>query len=119
MATVSVEASGPGGGAIQLNAGVGLNLSGGLSSLPVALTVTNPLPEVDVAIKELPKINVGLDPVRIVLDPLRCHLPVNMSIGFTLFGHQIAGIRICGEAQVITEPYVPNPCECSSRRDQP
>jgi hypothetical protein len=112
---VSLEASGPGGSPIPLSAGVGLTFT----PLPVAVTVTDPLPEIKVAVKELPKINVGLDPIRLVLDPLRCHLPMDLSICFSLFGHQIAGIRICGEAQVITEPYVPNPCECAPKRDQP
>jgi len=132
---VHLEAAGPGFWGvpipIDLNAGVGLTLNGslGINSVPVSVTVNNPLPEIDVAVKELPeidvavkelpKINVGLDPIRLVLDPLRCHFPVNMSIGFSLFGHQVAGIRICGEAQVITEPYVPNPCECGPRKEQP
>src|SRR5947209_1727485 len=104
---------------INLAGGMGVNLSGGFSNVPVALTVTDPLPEVKVAVKELPKINVGLDPIRLILDPLRCHFPMDLSIGFSLFGHQIAAIRICGEAQVITEPYVPNPCECAPRRELP
>ena len=24
-------------------------------------------------------------------------------------------MRLCGQGQVITEPYVPNPCECRPR----
>jgi hypothetical protein len=123
MPTVDVHllASGAtwGTSAIPIDAAVGLALSGGLTNVPVAVTVTDPLPEIKVAVKELPKINVGLDPIRLVLDPLRCHLPMDLSICFSLFGHQIAGIRICGEAQVITEPYVPNPCECAPKRDHP
>src|SRR3954464_15950473 len=125
MPNIHLEAAGPGFWGvpipIDLNAGVGLTLNGsvGINSLPVSVTVNDPLPEIKVAIKELPQIKVGLDPIRRIRDPIRCHLPVDMSIGFSLFGHQIAGIRICGEAQVITEPYVPNACECRPRKEQP
>jgi hypothetical protein len=39
------------------------------------------------------------------------HLPADFHFGVTLLGHELLGMRICGEAQVITEPYLPNPCE--------
>jgi len=80
-------------------------------------------------IKELPKINVGIDPIeikplhlaldtpiRLGLEPIRCHVPINMAIGFTLFGKSIACIRFFGETQFIAEPYVPNPCECGGAK---
>jgi hypothetical protein len=77
-------------------------------------------------IKSLPKIQIGLDPITvnpITLNPLdvsvrlkevpsvRVHIPATFTVGFCLLGLQLACIRVCGEAQVITEPYVPNPCE--------
>jgi hypothetical protein len=82
-------------------------------------------------ITSLPKIQIGLDPITInpitfnplTLNPLdlavrvteapsiRAHVPANFTVGFTVFGLQLACIRLCGEAQVITEPYIPNPCE--------
>jgi hypothetical protein len=77
-------------------------------------------------IKSLPRIEVGLDPITInpvTVNPLdvsvrlkeipsvRTHVPAAFTVGFSLFGLQLATIRLCGEAQVITEPYVPNPCE--------
>jgi hypothetical protein len=49
--------------------------------------------------------------VNINLLPTRFHLPVDMSIGINLLGHELACIRLCGEAQLINEPYRPNPCE--------
>jgi len=69
----------------------------------------------------IPKITLGIDPVRI--EPLdvsvrlkefpsiRGHIPANYSVGVSLLGLQLFCIRLCGEAQVITEPYHPNPCE--------
>jgi hypothetical protein len=77
-------------------------------------------------INHLPKIQIGLDPITInpiTLNPLdlavrvteapsiRAHVPANFTVGFSVLGLQLACIRLCGEAQVITEPYVPNPCE--------
>lgn len=79
-----------------------------------------------ISIDSLPKIQIGLDPITInpiTLNPLdvsirvkeapsiRAHVPANFTVGFSLLGYQLACIRLCGEAQVITEPYVPNPCE--------
>ena len=56
----------------------------------------NPL-DVSVRIKEIPSI--------------RAHIPANFAIGLSVLGYEIACVRLCGEAQVITEPYEPNPCE--------
>src|SRR5215471_2940707 len=89
-----------------------------------------------VAVTQLPKINVGIDPLEFKVDPLeikvdpleirpldvsfrikeipsvRVHLPVDYKVGFALFGAELACVHLCGQGQVITEPYVPNPCEC-------
>ncbi len=72
-------------------------------------------------LEKLPKIEMKLDPVEI--KPLdlnislrevpsqRMHLPADFSVGLSLFGIDIMCMRLCGEGQVINEPYVPNPCE--------
>jgi hypothetical protein len=77
-------------------------------------------------ITSLPKIQIALDHITIepiTLKPLdvnvhvkeipsiRTHIPAAFTVGFSVLGLQVASIRLCGEAQVITEPYVPNPCE--------
>jgi hypothetical protein len=82
----------------------------------------------------LPKISVGLDPLRVTLDPVktdskiavdplrlnigidripdvRAHLPASFSLNICVLGFRLLSIGLCGEAQVITEPYRPNPCE--------
>ena len=38
--------------------------------------------------------------------------PANFKVGFNLFGSEFFSVNLCGQGQVITEPYVPNPCEC-------
>jgi hypothetical protein len=61
-------------------------------------------------IEKLPKIQIGVDPVTLHLDPvefslrikelpsMRIHTPMNYKVGLSLMG-------------IINEPYVPNPCE--------
>jgi hypothetical protein len=80
-------------------------------------------------ITQLPKMNVGIDPMRFTIDPLeikpldmsfrlkeipsvRVHFPVDYRVAVGFLGIELACVRLCGQSQVITEPYVPNPCEC-------
>lgn len=68
-------------------------------------------------------VKLSLDPVKLSLDPIdfnlaikefpsiRTHLPANFSVGLSLLGIELFCMHLCGEAQVITEPYVANPCE--------
>jgi hypothetical protein len=88
---------------------------------PVSVNVTDlpririgELPPVEVRITELPPIRLGIDPVELRLTQfpsIRAHLPADFHVGISLLGHELIGVRLCGEAQAITEPYVPNPCE--------
>jgi hypothetical protein len=71
---------------------------------------------------KLPKLQVGLDPITAKADAnlnvkvteipsVRAHLPADFSLGLSVFGLELLCVRLCGEAQVITEPYHANPCE--------
>lgn len=74
-----------------------------------------------VAISELPDLNVRIREIP----SIRAHIPANFRLGFSVLGVELAALNLCGEAQVITEPYAPNPCErCGTPRqvslpDQP
>ncbi len=91
-------------------------------------------------ITHLPKIQIGIDPLTInpvtinplTINPLdlavrikefpsiRGHVPADFTVGFSILGFQLLCIRLCGEAQIITEPYHPNPCEqCDDIAIQP
>ena len=85
-------------------------------------------------VASLPKIQLGVDPLTVnaSLAPLdvslslekipdiRGHLPADFSVGVSLLGVELLSVRLCGEAQVITEPYRPNPCEhCGERAQEP
>ena len=87
-------------------------------------------------VDKLPKIQLGIDPIsaHAKIDPvevssriaieripdIRAHLPANFSVGLSLLGVELLCLRLCGEGQVITEPYEPNPCErCGTPRRDP
>lgn len=80
----------------------------------------------DFDVTHLPKIQIGLDPIElepITVNPLdvsvrvkeipsvRTHIPALFTLGLSVLGYELVCARLCGEAQVITEPYEPNPCE--------
>ena len=77
-------------------------------------------------LEKLPKLLIGLDPLTInplTVNPVelnlalkeipsvRAHLPADFRLGMSILGIDLLCLRLCGEAQVITEPYQPNPCE--------
>jgi len=87
-------------------------------------------------VDKIAKIELGMDPLtinplKVTLDPIdlnlaikeipnvRGHLPADFSIGLSLLGIELLCMHLCGEAQVITEPYVPNPCERCGRTTIP
>lgn len=73
------------------------------------------------AVDSLPKITFGSDPVELRLTQIpsvRAHLPADFSVGVSMFGVELLCVRLCGEGQVITEPYRPNACErCGHRHE--
>jgi hypothetical protein len=109
---------------------VNSKVSGSFGSIgPVSLSGIPDTFHID--IDALPKIQIGIDEIRMhsTIDPvdvraavsieripdIRAHLPADFSVGMSILGVDLFKIRLCGEAQVITEPYRPNPCErCGS-----
>ena len=83
-----------------------------------------------IEIEELPKIQIGVDPITLNpvdatlrltpidvtmridrLPDIRAHLPADFTVGMNVLGLELMAIRLCGEAQMIMEPYEPGPCE--------
>ena len=72
------------------------------------------LPVIHLNIDNIPKIQLGVDPVELRLTEfpsIRGHLPADFCVGLSVMGIELMNVRLCGEAQIITEPYHPNPCE--------
>lgn len=45
---------------------------------------------------------------------IRAHFPLDYRVGLSVLGAELLCVRLCGQGQVITEPYMPNPCETRS-----
>jgi hypothetical protein len=50
---------------------------------------------------------------------IRAHLPLDYRVGLTVLGAELVCVRLCGQGQVITEPYVANPCEARGSLQRP
>ena len=98
-----------------------------VAGIPDTFTINvGTLPQIDLNIEPL-----TLNPVTLTLNPvdlnlaitkipdIRAHIPANFSVGLSLLGLDLLCIRLCGEAQMITEPYVRNPCEYCGERPLP
>jgi hypothetical protein len=104
---------------------------------PIGPVTVDGIPDTfHIDIDTLPKILLGVDPITlnpvsatITLNPvqvglsidkipdIRAHLPADFSVGLSLLGTELLCVHLCGEAQVITEPYRPGPCEnCAEAR---
>jgi hypothetical protein len=72
--------------------------------------------EYTVAVSELPDLNLRIKEIP----NIRAHVPANFRLGISVLGVELAALHLCGEAQVLTEPWVPNPCErCGAPRSTP
>ncbi|MGH7504391.1 MAG: hypothetical protein ACRELX_02015 [Longimicrobiales bacterium] len=91
--------------------------------LPTIVLNVEHLPAIHLSVDHIPKIQLGVDPVEIRLTEfpsIRGHLPADFCIGLSVMGMDLMNVRLCGEAQIITEPYQPNPCEtCGVQRPAP
>ena len=86
-----------------------------LMGIPNSFDITS-LPKIQIALDHITVEPITLKPMDVnvrlkEIPSVRTHIPAAFTVGFSVLGLQVASIRLCGEAQVITEPYVPNPCE--------
>ena len=94
--------------------GIPDTFSYGVTALPQINIAVEQLPVLRLSVDALPPMHVQLDPIEIRLTEVpsvRTHLPADFAVSLSFFGMDLGSIRLCGEAQIITEPYRPNPCE--------
>lgn len=107
-------------GSLGVSGSIGANVSGSLG--PVGPVTIAGIPDTfHIDIDKIPKIQLGIDPVTLnpvtlnlaitEIPEIRGHLPADFCVGLSIMGMELLSIRLCGEAQIITEPYKPNPCE--------
>lgn len=102
---------------------------------PVGPVTVDGIPDTfHINVDKLPKIQLGVDPITlqpvkatVTLTPVdvtmridripetRTHLPADFVLGICVLGMELMAIRLRGEAQMITEPYLPGPCERPGR----
>ena len=89
------------------------------------LTVNSPIPKIQLGIDPvtLNPVNATLTLNPVTLNPVnlnlavtelpetRAHIPADFTVGLSLLGMDLMSIRLCGEAQMISEAYKPGPCE--------
>lgn len=98
---------------------LGVDLDGDLDvTIPTSYRIDLPT-DYSVSVKELAPIEIK--PIDLSLrlkeiPSIRGHLPLNYKVGFNLLGRELACIRLCGQGQFITEPYVAYPCEPQPQR---
>lgn len=99
--------------------GVDLDISGIPSSFNIATKVEPLSLHLDMAPIEVKPIDFSLRLKEI--PAIRAHLPLDYRVGLALLGREVLCVRLCGQGQVITEPYVANPCEArpSTLQHQP
>jgi hypothetical protein len=116
--------SGPGNGPIPADISGSLGAIGPVTvaGIPSTFDINiDKLPDIHIDVDKLPKIQLGVDPITInpldlnlsikQIPNIRGHLPADFCVTLALAGFDLLSIRLCGEAQIITEPFVPNPCE--------
>jgi hypothetical protein len=94
--------------------GVPDSYSFAVTDIPQIRTAVDALPVIRLSVENLPTVRFAVEPVEIRLTEIpsvRTHLPADFAVGFSFLGTEWGAIRLCGEAQIITEPYRPNPCE--------
>lgn len=89
--------------------GVDLDISGIPTSYSVNASVQPLTMNLNLAPVELRPIDFSLRLKEI--PAVRAHLPLDYRVGLTVLGAELLCVRLCGQGQVITEPYEANPCE--------
>jgi hypothetical protein len=98
-----------------------------VAGIPSTFTINvGTLPQIDLKLEPITihPVTLDLKPVDINLSikqlpNIRAHIPANFSVGLSVLGMDLLCIRLCGEAQMITEPYRPNPCEICGEPPEP
>lgn len=93
--------------------GIDLNSDLDISGLPTSYTISTSVAPLTMALNLAP---IEIRPVEFSLrlkeiPSVRAHLPLDYRIGLNVLGRELFCIHLCGQGQIITEPYVANPCE--------
>lgn len=97
----------------------GIDLGADISGIPTSYTVNTNVSPITLNLGPIEIRPLEFKPVDISLrlkeiPSIRAHLPLDYRVGLSVLGAELLCVRLCGQGQVITEPYVANPCETST-----
>jgi len=101
----------------------GIDLGVDVSGLPTDYTINTQVAPLTLNLGAIQIQPLELKPVDISLrlkeiPSVRVHLPLDYRVGLSVLGTELLCLRLCGQGQVITEPYVANPCEARAGTPQ-
>lgn len=93
--------------------GIDLGVDLDISGIPTSYDITADIQPMTLALNLSP---IELKPIDFSLrlkeiPAIRAHLPLDYRVALSLLGSEVLCVHLCGQGQVITEPYVANPCE--------
>lgn len=94
----------------------GIDLGLDISGIPTDYTVNANLAPITLNLGPIEVRPLEFKPIDFSLrlkeiPSIRAHLPLDYRVGLSLLGAELLCVRLCGQGQVVTEPYVANPCE--------
>jgi hypothetical protein len=97
----------------------GIDLGVDISGIPTAYTINTNVAPLTLNLGAIEIKPLEFKPVDISLrlkemPSIRAHLPLDYRVGLSVLGAELLCVRLCGQGQVITEPYVAYPCEVRS-----
>jgi hypothetical protein len=101
----------------------GIDLGVDVSGLPTDYTINTNVAPLTLNLSPIQIQPLELKPVDISLrlkeiPSVRVHLPLDYRVGLSVLGSELLCLRLCGQGQVITEPYATNPCESHAATPQ-
>lgn len=99
--------------------GIDLDVDLDVSGLPTSYTISTSVAPLSLTLAPIEFRPIELRPIDFSLrikeiPSVRAHLPLDYRVGLSLLGTEVMCVHLCGQGQVITEPYVANPCEVRS-----
>jgi hypothetical protein len=94
----------------------GVDLGLDISGIPTDYTINTSVAPLTLNLGPIQVLPLELKPLDLSLrlkeiPAIRAHLPLDYRVGLSLLGAELLCVRLCGQGQIITEPYVANPCE--------
>ncbi len=94
----------------------GIDLGADISGIPTNYTINTNVSPITLNLGPIEIRPLEFKPVDISLrlkeiPSIRAHLPLDYRVGLSVLGAELLCVRLCGQGQVITEPYLANPCE--------